>query len=165
MIPPATADEDKAAPVTRPDLIFQWHHRPRTWGKLTFWLILVLAAHLAAFILFRVRMPVPARAMPVPATLVLATRPSVDPASSDSQSTLAGMLSPLETADLELPEHEPAEPHVPAFANHAIAREPWPARPEAAAWPEVSQVSKPVLPPASPAPPAPPSKTSAEPPQ
>ena len=68
--------------------------------------------------------------------------------------TLTGLPSPAETADLELPEQTPAEPHRPTFADHAIARQPWPSRPERAAWPEVSGVSRPVLPPASPAPPS-----------
>lgn len=141
----------------RPALIFDWKHRPRTWARLSFWLALVLLGHLAAFIVFRVRTAAPARVLPVPATVVLAPPQAIDPADPSSHASRAGLLSAAESADLGLPEHEPAEPHVPSFANRTMTREPWPKRPEPAAWPEVSRVSQPVLPPvpSAPAEPAP----------
>lgn len=135
-------------------LIFDWRHRPRTWPRLTFWLILVLAVHVAGFVVFRVRTAPPARAMPVPASVVLAPAHGPEAALSSGHASLTGQLSPAESADLDLPEQAPVDPHVPAFANHAVARQPWPPRPEIPAWPEVSGVSQPVLPPATPAPPS-----------
>lgn len=135
-------------------LIFDWKHRPRTWPRLSFWLLLVLSAHVAGFVVFRVRTPAPARAMPVPASVVLAPAHTPEAALSGGHASLTGQLSPSESADLDLPEQAPVDPHVPAFANHSIARQPWPPRPERPAWPEVSGVSQPVLPPAAPAPPS-----------
>ncbi len=44
---------------------------------------------------------------------------------SGGHASLTGQLSPAESADLDLPEQAPVDPHVPAFANHAIARQPW----------------------------------------
>jgi hypothetical protein len=154
MTPSAPPPEAGPSVPAAPTLIFDWRHRPRTWLKLTFWLMLVLVAHLAGFVLFSVRTPPPARAMPVPASLVLAPAEATDSAETAGRTPLTGLPSPAETADLELPEQTPAEPHRPTFADHAIARQPWPSRPERAAWPEVSGVSRPVLPPASPAPPS-----------
>jgi len=150
--PPAPA----AVPATRetPSLVFDWKHRPRTWHRLSFWLLLVLIGHLAGFVLFRVRTPAPARAMPVPAGIVLAPHRESSAADPDVPAPAAGLLSPAETADLELPEHASSLPHLPSFADHEIARQPWPARPERAAWPEVSAVSRPVLPPVQPSPPS-----------
>lgn len=141
--PASTADGASAAP----SLIFDWKHRPRTWPRLTFWLALVLAAHLAGFIVWSVRSPAPARAMPVPSTIILAPDQPADPAESAIPTTLAGLLTPAESADLDLPSLAPAALEPPSFSNHVLARQPWPARPERAAWPEVSRVSDPVLPP------------------
>lgn len=134
-------------PAAASGLIFDWKHRPRTWSRLTFWLVVVLAAHVAGFVLFSVRTPPPERAMPVPASLVLAPAQSADPAEAAGHAPLAGPLSPAESADLDLPENTPVDPHIPAFATHTLARQPWPARPEPAAWPEISKVTQPVLPP------------------
>ena len=158
MTPPPTDP-----PAGGSGLIFDWKDRPRTWSRLTFWLIVVLAAHIAGFVLFSVRTPPPARAMPVPSSLVLAPVHAADPAGQTGLIPLAGPLSPAESADLDLPENTPVDPHVPAFASHTLARQPWPARPEPAAWPEVSKVSQPVLPPPAPAPPPPPEATAAPP--
>jgi len=162
MNPPSSEAEAEAGPTPPPSsgLLFDWHHRPRTWATLSFWLLLVFLVHVAAFLVFRVRMPSPARAMPVPATIALAPADIVDPSDPVGHTALAALLSPDESADLDLPEHEPADPHVPAFADHVIARQPWPPRPEPAAWPEVSQVSQPVLPA-----PTRPSESPADPPQ
>lgn len=130
-------------------LIFDWKHRPRTWPRLSFWLALILLAHLAGFIIFSVRSPAPARAMPVPSTIILAADQTANPAESAIPTTLAGLLTPAESANLDLPTLAPADPDPPSFSNHVLARQPWPARPERAAWPEVSRVSEPVLPPAT----------------
>jgi hypothetical protein len=148
-----------AAPPSKPDpappsLIFDWKHRPHTWARLTFWLFLVLIAHLAGFVLFSVRTPPPARAMPVPTSIVLAPAQPTDPAEPGGYTSFAGLLTSAETADLDLPEQAPTDPHVPSFADHKMARQPWPARPERAAWPEISAVSQPVLPPPAPASPS-----------
>lgn len=132
-------------------LIFDWKHRPRTWARLTTWLLLVLLAHLAGFVLFSVRTPLPARGMPVPSSIVLAADRIAGP-SDPAGTAAAGLLLPAETADLDLPEHNPTDPHLPTFADHVIARQGWPARPERGAWPEVSNVSQPVLPPVRPSP-------------
>ncbi|MFN0129742.1 MAG: hypothetical protein ACKV19_24010 [Verrucomicrobiales bacterium] len=140
--------EGSGARALRPALVFDWKHRPRTWARLSFWLALVLLGHLTAFIVFRVRTATPARVLPVPSTLVLAPPQAIDPVDPAGHTVRAGLLSADETADLGLPEHEPTEPHIPNFANRDMTREPWPKRPEPAAWPEVSRVSQPVLPPA-----------------
>jgi hypothetical protein len=170
--------EDSGVQSLRPPLVIDWKHRPRTWARLSFWLALVLLAHLAAFIVFRVRTAAPARVLPVPATIVLAPPQAIDPTDPAGYASRAGLLSAAETADLALPEQEPTEPHVPNFANREMTREPWPKRPEPAAWPEVSRVSQPVLPPAPSAPvgptpadppttpsPAPEAESPADPPQ
>jgi len=137
-------------PAPPPALIFDWRHRPRTWLKLSFFLILALAGHLAGFLLFSVRTPPPARAMPVPASIALAPVPAADPAAAAGHAAMAGLASPAESADLDLPEQTPPEPHVPSYADHVMARQPWPGRPEPAAWPEISGVSQPALPPTAP---------------
>lgn len=139
-------------PAAGSGLVFDWHHRPRTWPRLTFWLLVVLAVHVAGFLLFSVRTPPPARTMPVPASLLLAPPPSADPADPATPTPFAGPLSPAESADLGLPEHSPPDPDPPSFATHTLTRLPWPARPEPAAWPEVSGVSTPALPPPQPSP-------------
>jgi hypothetical protein len=151
--PPAPTPPPPATPSPA-GLIFDWRHRPRTWPRLSFWLLLVLAVHLAGFILFRVHTPAPARAMPVPATLVLTPPRDSDTDDLSGPPPPLGQLSSAEVADLDLPEQAPPLKHVPSFAEHAIARQPWPSRPERAAWPEVSGVSKPVLPPAQPSAPS-----------
>jgi hypothetical protein len=142
-------------PTAANGLVFDWHHRPRTWPRLTFWLLAVLAVHVAGFILFSVRTPPPARAMPVPASLVLAADRTADPAEPAGAASFAGPLSPAESADLDLPENVPIDPEPPSFATHTLTRQPWPTRPERATWPEVSGVSRAVLPPAPAPAPAP----------
>ena len=62
--PPASAPEESP-------LMFDWRHRPRTWLKLTGFLSIALFGHLAAFLLFRLRTPPLARAMPLPASITL----------------------------------------------------------------------------------------------
>lgn len=143
-------------PAAGPDgapLIFDWRHRPRTWLKLTGFLLIALLGHVAAFVLFRLRTPPLARAMPLPASLTLAPAWPIDPAEAAGPRATTSMPSPAETADLELPENAAPDPRQPSFSTHVMARQPWPSRPERAAWPEISGVSEMAWPPATPAPP------------
>ncbi len=141
----AAASSASSAPSDAQALVFEWRHRPRTWLKLSFWLVLALLAHLGCFYLFSVRTPPPARAVPLPASVILAGR-SVDPLLMPAADPAAHIAVP--TAGLDLPEIDGPAPYVPSFEGHTLPRDPWPARPTLLAWPDVSGISEPVLPPA-----------------
>jgi hypothetical protein len=145
--------EPPASDPGRSPLIFDWRHRPQTWLKLTGFLLIALFGHLAAFLLFRLRTPPLARAMPLPASITLAPAWPVDPTEAAGPRAMSRRPSPAETADLELPENAVPPPRQPGFSAHVMARQPWPPRPEHAAWPVISGVSEMVLPAATPAPP------------
>lgn len=132
-----------------PSLVFEWKHRPVTWLRLTFFVFLALVAHVACFYVFSVRMPLPTRAVPVPASITLASSLVSrvdDPAVSNSTNAAI----PLPTTGLDLPEMPVTDPYEPSFKGHVLPRPGWPARPHRAAWPEITGASRVVLPPAPP---------------
>lgn len=140
---------DPPTVATVPRLIFDWKYRPRTWLQLTYFVVLALLAHVACFVLFSVRTPVPTRAVPAPSTVILA--PAVGFGAPGAEPTGITQIAPVRPEGLDLPQIAVPEAYEPSFQNHALPREPWPARPSRLAWPEVSGASQPVLPPPAPA--------------
>jgi hypothetical protein len=121
--------------------------------RLTYFVSLALLVHVVCFVLFSVRTPLPARAVPVPTTVTLAPAAGFDGLGPGPPAM--GQISPVRPEGLDLPQIAVPETYEPSFQNRALPREPWPARPSLLAWPEVSGASQPVFPPPGPEPTAP----------
>jgi hypothetical protein len=142
-------------PPTVPRLIFDWKYRPRTWLRLTYFVVLALLTHVACFVLFSVHTPASTRAVPAPSTVTLA--PSAGFGAAGVESTATSLIAPVKPEGLDLPQIAVPENYEPSYQNHPLPREPWPARPMRLAWPEISGASRPALPPPSePSSPSPP---------
>jgi hypothetical protein len=131
-----------------PPLIFDWRHRPRTAWRLALFLGLALAAHLLCFYLFTVRTPEPARAVPMPATIAIASSMPTEFAGESGQSF--PLTVPVPAAGLELPPLAIPTHYLPTYENHRFEFEKWPAKPSRLGWPDVSGMTQRVLPPATP---------------
>ena len=140
------------ADTPRRALIFEWKHRPVTWVRLSLFVFLALVAHVACFYLVSVRLPLPARAVPVPASIALAST-LVNPVDEATGAPSLTVSAPLPTAGLGFPEMAVAERYEPSYQRHQLPRPIWPARPHRAAWPEITGASRMELPPPEPAPP------------
>lgn len=128
-------------------LLLDWKYRPRTWVRLTLFVLLALLGHLVCFLLFSIRPPRLARGVPVPFA-VTAARPGDENALPPGSSSI--VPSPL--AELGLPEITAVPRYEPSYQNRPLARQAWPARDEVAAWPEITGASQFVLPPQAEAP-------------
>ncbi len=123
----AASTEDGAPP-----LIFDWKHRPRTWWRLGFWLLLALAAHLGLFYLVSVRTPSPNRVMPMPAVVTLGG------AGSGETPTPAAADALVRAAALEVPNPGFPSRYVPSYEGQKGTLKAWPPLPSPDAWPDVS---------------------------
>ena len=127
---PLHSDMAGADDGARP-LIFDWKHRPRTWWKLGFWLLVALAAHLGLFYLVSVRTASPNRVMPMPAVVTLSSG-----GSTEGPPPAAAALD--RAAVLEVPNPGFPSRYVPGYEGQKGALKPWPALPSPDAWPDVS---------------------------
>jgi hypothetical protein len=125
-------------------LIFDWRHRPRSAWRMALFLGLALAVHLLCFYLFTVRTPVPARAVPMPATIALAGSASTEfPVESGPGFPLA---VPVPAAGLELPPIDVPSHYIPTYEGHRLDFEKWPEKPSPLVWPDISGMTQRRLP-------------------
>lgn len=124
--------------ASAPELIFDWSRRHGPASRLPLFLIVACLLHVAGFYLIAVRMPPPARAVPLPFTIALAEGAPVG--QIEGAARPFPLSVPVPAAGLDLAPLEVPTGYVPSYESRALKLEPWPEKPSPLAWPDVSGV-------------------------
>ncbi len=141
---PQPAPPGPATP--RPTLVFSWQSLPATSWRLSFFLIVAAAAHLAFFYLFRVVYPQPARSIPSPQTITVLSH--ANPLARPILAQTADRVSSLVAGDsrsASLADHSTT--FVPSFRDFEFSLRVPPQQPNPVDLPPVALPGVPVLPP------------------